>query len=150
MNTQTHDAAASQAALSFHLETFEALVHTGGAEAAARELLRLLSMLDEHYSLWGESFQAHAPVTAPERLNPHICTRLAGAITTLFCKPGFGISDDGFVAMMDYHRWLSLIFAVSSYGHGDHIIRTLNAAGSGVVDPLRLNGENLRLFCLSY
>lgn len=98
----------------------------------------------------GESFQAHAPVTAPERLNPHICTRLAGAITTLFCKPGFGISDDGFVAMMDYHRWLSLIFAVSSYGHGDHIIRTLNAAGSGVVDPLRLNGENLRLFCLSY
>ncbi|HBE4576146.1 TPA: cobalt ABC transporter permease, partial [Escherichia coli] len=52
--------------------------------------------------------------------------------------------------LMNYHRWLAIIFAVSDYRHGDHIIRNINAAGGGVISPLTLNGENLRLFCLSY
>ncbi|ECP8568130.1 cobalt ABC transporter permease, partial [Salmonella enterica subsp. enterica] len=51
---------------------------------------------------------------------------------------------------MNLHRWLALVFAVSSYDHADHIIRNINAAGGGVADPLTLNSHNLRLFCLCY
>ncbi|MED8993389.1 cobalt ABC transporter permease [Escherichia coli] len=134
----------------FRLEAFEWRVHRGEQEAAARELLSLLRMLDRHYSEWGVGFSAFAPVSTPEQLNPHICTRLAGAITTLFSRPGFYLSDQGFADMMDQHRWLAMIFAVSAYRHGDHIIRNINPAGEGVVSPLTLNTGNLRLFCLSY
>ncbi|EAO7619272.1 cobalt ABC transporter permease, partial [Salmonella enterica] len=83
-------------------------------------------------------------------MNRQLCTRIAGAVTTLFSRPDFTVSDSGYVQLMNLHRWLALIFAVSSYGHADHIIRNLNAAGGGVVDPLTLNGHNLRLFCLCY
>ncbi|EBB0104828.1 cobalt ABC transporter permease, partial [Salmonella enterica] len=84
-------------------------------------------------------------------LNRQLCTRIAGAVTTLFSRQDFTVSDGGYVQLMDLHRWLALIFAVSLYRHADHIIRNINAAGGGgVVDPLTLNSHNLRLFCLCY
>lgn len=134
----------------FNLEVFEWRVHTTETELACRELVFLLGELDRMYGLWSESFRACTPGQAPEGLNRHICTRLAGAVTTLFSRPGFSISDEGYVRLMNLHRWLALVFAVSSYDHADHIIRNINAAGGGVVDPLRLNSHNLRLFCLCY
>ncbi|EGY1541421.1 cobalt ABC transporter permease [Salmonella enterica] len=143
-------AVSPQAVSLFTLETFEWRVHTGQTEQAGRELLFLLSELDRHYGQWGDRIRAYAPGQAPEALNQHLCTRLAGAITALFSRPGFSLSDTGYVQLMNLHRWLALIFAVSSYRHGDHIIRNLNAAGGGKVDPLTLNGSNLRLFCLCY
>lgn len=136
--------------LLFNLEHFEWRVHTAQTEQACRELVFLLGELDRHYGQWGEHFTAFAPGQTPAGLNRHLCTRLAGAITTLFSRPGLSISDTGYVQLMNLHRWLALIFAVSSYRHADHIIRNLNAAGGGVVDPLTLNAGNLRLFCLSY
>lgn len=134
----------------FCLETFEWRAHCGDQETAARELLYLLRILDRNYASWGKLFSAHAPVSAPEELNTHICTRLAGAITALFSRPGFSISNVGFAEMMNYHRWLAVIFAVSSYRHGDHIIRNINASGGGLVDPLTLDENNIHLFCLCY
>ncbi|HIB1592678.1 cobalt ABC transporter permease [Salmonella enterica] len=134
----------------FQLESFEWRVHTDQTELACRELVFLLEELDRFYGLWGERFRAFAPGQVPAGLNRHLCTRLAGAITTLFSRPGFSISDTGYVKLMNLHRWLALIFAVSSYRHADHIIRNLNAAGGGVVNPLTLNAGNLRLFCLCY
>lgn len=83
-------------------------------------------------------------------LNCQLCTRIAGAVTMLFSRPDFTVSDNSYVQLMNLHRWLALIFAVSSYGNADHIIRNINAVGGGVVDPLTLNGHNLRLFCLCY
>ncbi|WP_139817117.1 cobalt ABC transporter permease [Escherichia coli] len=138
------------AGLTFRLETFEWQVHRGHNEDAARELISLLQLLDRHYAQWGPGFSAWAPGVQGEEINPHICTRIAGGITALFSRPGFMVSDSGFETMMNYHRWLAMIFAVSEYRHGDHIIRNINAAGGGVTDPLTLNGDNLRLFCLSY
>lgn len=134
----------------FNLEHFEWRVHTAQTELACRELVFLLGELDRHYGQWGEHFTAFAPGQTSTGVNRHLCTRLAGAITTLFSRPGFSISDTGYVHLMNLHRWLALIFAVSSYRHADHIIRNLNASGGGVVDPLTLNAGNLRLFCLSY
>ncbi|HAG0017819.1 TPA: hypothetical protein G8O67_005215, partial [Salmonella enterica] len=99
----------------FNLEQFEWRVHTEQTELACRELVFLLGELDRHYGLWGDAFRAFAPGQTPAGLNRHLCTRLAGAITTLFSRPGFSISDTGYVQLMNLHRWLALIFAVSSY-----------------------------------
>lgn len=134
----------------FNLENFEWLVTQDDAEAAARALRLLLEQLERNYGQWGPVFSGYAPGMFPEELNRHVCTRLAGAITTLFSRPGFQVSHDGFVQLMNLHRWLALIFAVSGYRHADHIIRNINAAGGGVVDPLTLNAGNLQLFCLCY
>ena len=147
---ESDEANAPPALTLFNLETFEWRVHSDQTELACRELLFLLSELDRHYGMWGAQFQAFAPGQTPQTVNRHLCTRLAGAITALFSHPGLSISDAGYVQLMNLHRWLALIFAVSSYRHGDHIIRNLNAAGGGVVDPLTLNAGNLRLFCLCY
>ncbi|EFE8234379.1 cobalt ABC transporter permease [Escherichia coli] len=152
MMSHTPDKASApeQAGLAFRLETFEWQVHQGLNEEAARSLISLLKLLDSNYAQWGTGFSAWAPGLTEEEVNPHLCTRIAGSITALFSRPGFMVSDSGFAEMMNYHRWLAIIFAVSEYRHGDHIIRNINAAGGGVIDPLTLNGENLRLFCLSY
>lgn len=134
----------------FSLESFEAEVHLEDHEPAARSLLFLLSQLDSHYGQWGERFVAYAPGRGYAGVNVHLCTRLAGAVTTLLSRPDFTVSDEGYVRLMGYHRWLALIFAVSPYRHGDHIIRNHNAAGRGMIDPLTLNAGNLKLFCLCY
>ncbi|HBZ9867670.1 TPA: cobalt ABC transporter permease [Salmonella enterica subsp. houtenae] len=134
----------------FCLEQFEWASQAGDVEAACRSLVFMLEQLDKCYGLWGPDFHAYTPDIAPLALNQHLCTRLAGAVTTLFSRPGFSVSDNGYIQIMNLHRWLALIFAVSSYGHGDHIIRNINAAGGGVIDPLTLNANNLRLFCLCY
>ncbi|MGK0600915.1 cobalt ABC transporter permease [Yokenella regensburgei] len=134
----------------FNLEQFEYQVTQPDSEPATRMLLLLLEQLDHHYGQWGPLFSAYVPGEVPDGLNRTLCTRIAGAVTTLFSRPDFTVSDDGYVHLMNLHRWLALIFAVSGYGHADHIIRNINAAGGGVVDPLTLNGHNLRLFCLCY
>lgn len=134
----------------FNLEQFEYLVTQPDTEQAARMLLFLLEQLDRNYGQWGPRFSAYSPGTALEGLNPVLCTRIAGAVTTLFSRPDFTVSEEGYVQLMNLHRWLALVFAVSLYRHADHIIRNINAAGGGVVDPLTLNGHNLHLFCLCY
>ncbi|HDI3023863.1 TPA: cobalt ABC transporter permease [Cronobacter turicensis] len=141
---------ADQKGLTFSLENFEWQVQQGLNEEASWALIYLLQLLDSHYAQWGAGFSAWAPGMTEEEINPHICTRIAGAITTLFSRPGFMVSDRGFEELMNYHRWLAIIFAVSGYRHGDHIIRNINAAGGGVITPLTLDGDYLRLFCLSY
>ncbi|EGG4290482.1 hypothetical protein HIX62_004565, partial [Salmonella enterica] len=134
----------------FNLEQFEYQVTQPDTEQAARMLLFLLEQLDRNYGQWGPRFSAYSPGTALEGLNPVLCTRIAGAVTTLFSRPDFTVSEEGYVQLMNLHRWLALVFAVSLYRHADHIIRNINAAGGGVVDPLTLNGHNLHLFCLCY
>lgn len=149
--TTTPDASPTQNPVTtLDLERFEWLALRGEPEVAARHLVFLLAQLDANYARWGDHIISHAGVPAPHLPGRHLCTRIAGAVTALFCRVDFSVSEEGFRRLMDLHRWLALIFAVSSYGNGDHIIRTLNAAGGGVCDPLTLNSTNLRLFCLSY
>ncbi|ECI2267624.1 hypothetical protein AHY55_25460, partial [Salmonella enterica subsp. enterica] len=74
----------------FQLERFEWLVNTRDTEAAGRELVFLLNQLDQQYGEWGSQVSAFAPGQA-QTLNVHLCTRLAGAITTLFSRPDFNL-----------------------------------------------------------
>ncbi|EQA8868581.1 cobalt ABC transporter permease [Citrobacter braakii] len=133
----------------FQFEAFEALVNTNQYEEAGRQLAFILNQLDQQYGEWGASvsIRAQGPQSV---LNVHLCTRLAGAITTLFSDPGFNLSQEGYSGLMGVHRWLALIFAVSPYRNADHIIRNRNAAGAGISDPLTINGSNIYLFCLCY
>ncbi|WP_394853553.1 cobalt ABC transporter permease [Citrobacter freundii] len=133
----------------FQLERFEWLVSTRDTEAAGRELVFLLNQLDQQYGEWGGLFSAFAPGQV-QTLNVHLCTRLAGAITTLFSRSDFNLSQEGFNELMGVHRWLALVFAVSPYRHADHIIRNRNPAGGGMIDPLTVNNDNIYLFCLCY
>lgn len=134
----------------FCLERFEWQVYAGESEQACHELIFLLKQLDSHYAQWGPNVRAFTPKIHTNVLNRHVCTRIAGAVTALFSRPGFTVSDHGFAILMNLHRWLSLIFSVSSYRNGDHIIRNINAQKGGTINPLVLNSGNLKVFCLSY
>lgn len=126
----------------FNLEQFEFQVTQPDTELAARMLFFLLEQLDSNYGQWGPQFSAYSPGTALEGLNPVLCTRIAGAVTTLFSRPDFTVSDGGYIQLMNLHRWLALIFAVSLYRHADHIIRNINAAGGGVVNRGQTAADN--------
>ncbi|MFS6817604.1 cobalt ABC transporter permease [Citrobacter meridianamericanus] len=133
----------------FQLEMFEALVNTNQYEECGRLLTFILNQLDQQYGEWGEHVSALTTVSK-DRLNIHICTRLAGAITTLLSNPNFNLSLEGYRGLMGVHRWLALVFAVSPYRNADHIIRNRNVAGAGVSKPLTINNRNIYLFCLCY
>ncbi|MGL4859142.1 MAG: cobalt ABC transporter permease [Enterobacteriaceae bacterium] len=134
----------------FNLERFEYLVNINAQEEACNELLFLLGQVDNFYGQWGNNITANTKGLTANQINRRICTRLAGAITELFARPDFALTDDGFVRLMLYYRWLAMIFAVSGYGHADHIIFSHNIAGGGRTDSLTLNENTFKIFCLSY
>lgn len=139
--------ASTEKKISFELERFEWLVNCQ-AEETFEQLLFLLRDLNCNYGMWGGGFKVHSLFPGADLT--HVCTRLAAALTTLFSRPGLTVDRNLFEALMDHHRWLALIFAVSSFRNADHIIRTQNAAGGGVSDRIALTPSNLRLFCLCY
>lgn len=138
-----------KSSLSFSLEHFEWLVHTDRYEEASQALLELLKGINRQYGLFPETFSWHPSNLSINETFSHICTRLAGAITTLFSNKNFEVSDQGYLLLMEYHRWLSLIFSVSAYNNGDHIIRNINDEG-GRIDPISIHDGNIKQFCLSY
>lgn len=132
---------------SFDLERFEFLVNDSTEEAFGH-LLFVLRELNEQYGAWGPNFVVNS--VYPDADAQHFCTRLASAITTLLSRPHLVLSEYYYAAIMDHHRWLATIFAVSAFRNGDHIIRSQNGAGGGVHDRITLNANNLRIFCLCY
>ncbi|MGL4861474.1 MAG: hypothetical protein ACRC5A_17425, partial [Enterobacteriaceae bacterium] len=134
----------------FNLERFEYLVNINAQEEATNELLFLLSQVDNYYGQWGGQVTANTNSVSAGEINQHVCTRLAGAITTLFSRPNFGLTEEGFIKLMLFYRWLAMIFAVSGYRNGDHIIFSHNIAGGGQTESLTINSETFKIFCLSY
>lgn len=134
----------------FRLEHFEWLVTTDDRDGAVAHLAFLLAELDRHYGGWGPAFIAHVPALPPPDLLRHLCTRVVSAVTTLLSKPSFVLAPVEYRQLMGCHRWLALIFAVSPFRNADHIIRSRNEAGGGVVDALTIGPQTMRLFCLCY
>jgi hypothetical protein len=79
----------------------------------------------------------------------HILTRIAAATTALFSDPEFHFSETGFIQVIQYHRWISVLFAVSPFRNSDHIIRSFNQNGP-FSSPLQVDNNNLAKFCLLY
>ncbi|MDA5536001.1 glycosyltransferase [Yersinia mollaretii] len=130
----------------FSLPYFEFLVCTRRYEEAGQILVFMLEELDAHYGRWDVFSLKKQPLQEQE----HYCSRLAAAIGTLFSDPGFVLSDKGFLQLINFHRWIALIFAASPFLHADHVITNLNQAGEGCVHPLRFERNNFLKFCLMY
>lgn len=130
----------------FSLPYFEFLVCVRRYEAAGRLLVLMLDQLDTQYGRWDVFSLQQQPIQQQE----HYCNRLAAAIGNLLSDPGFVVSDKGFLQLINFHRWIALIFAASPFGHADHVITNLNQAGEGCAHPLRFERNNFLKFCLMY
>lgn len=134
----------------FSLEKFEYLCYSRQQEPAARELVRLLALIDRHYGQISEKFSLTAsPAVPASELEQHVLTRLTGAISALMSDPGFHISPDGFGQLIHFQRWLAALFGASHFINADHILQSLKLDGPDseafVVRPL-----DLVKFCLLY
>lgn len=139
----------------FSLEKFEFLCYSRQHEPAAKELVRLLAILDKQYGQLGATFQAKPLAGINEQdVDQHVLARMAGAISTLFADPGFNISEPGFLLLMPYHRWISSVFAASPFRNADHVIRSLNIEGPEIEGEerksFRVAPQHYFKFCLLY
>lgn len=125
-------------------------------ETACNELLAILGELDKQF---GHCFtiECDYPAQLESMGNEkivHFCQRVANAVTELFhAKNDFGISRSGFGRFMTFHRWLSLVFATSTFVNADHIIRTyhIGAPEEANTNLQITNNENNWLkFCILY
>ncbi|MCS4249641.1 peptide transporter [Pseudomonas sp. BIGb0164] len=134
----------------FSLEAFEYLCYSRDHEGGARELVRLLQLIDRNYGKLSEQFSLSvSPALTPGELESHVLTRLTCAITALFSDPGFSISPGGFGQLINLQRWLSSLFAASAFINADHILRSLNLLGPGG-NGYRIAEQDLVKFCLLY
>ncbi|MFI3190791.1 hypothetical protein BCS42_09475 [Crenothrix sp. D3] len=138
--------------MDFQLERFECLAYSRQYELAMQELLKLLQMLDSGYGSFNENFSSssiQAMQVTSDLIDLHILTRIAAATTALFSDPEFHFSETGFIQVIQYHRWISVLFAVSPFRNADHIIRSFNLNGH-FSTPLQMDNSNLAKFCLLY
>lgn len=138
--------------MDFQLEKFECLAYSRQYELAMQELLKLLQMLDSGYGSFNENFSSctiQAMQVNADLVDLHILTRIAAATTALFSDPEFHFSETGFIQVIQYHRWITVLFAVSPFRNSDHIIRSFNQNGP-FSTPLQVDNHNLAKFCLLY
>jgi hypothetical protein len=158
-SSQTPDPAApsapstSPAPAPFSLEKFEFLCYSRQRETAARELVRLLKLIDINYGRLDAQFmlvRSAAIDLMPESLrDQHLLNRVAGAVSALFSDPGFHISVSGFGQLIPFQRWLSALFAASAFVNCDHILRSLNALGPDATG-FEVAERDLPKFCFLY
>ena len=137
--------------MGFSLEHFEYLAYSRQHEEAARELIALLTALDNNYGLPGDNFsvQPLSSVQASE-LNDHVVTRITSAISCLFADSQFQLSRPGFGQMLLTHRWLSSLFAASPFRNADHVVRAWNIKGKGDLHDVEINNRDIIKLCLLY
>ncbi len=136
----------------FNLERFEYCCYLKKQEEATQELLTILKIFDKNYGALDGSFSANplkSSTTSPETIDQHILTRICSAITTLFVDPEYTISDDGFLLMMPFHRWISALFASTHFKNADHVIRALNLSQEAN-SPFEISQKYLTKFWLLY
>ncbi|MGO0788488.1 peptide transporter [Herbaspirillum seropedicae] len=134
----------------FSLDNFEYLCYARQHEAAARELVRLLALIDRHYGqLTGQFPLSVSPAVPAAALEQHILSRITSAISALFSDPSFHISPDGFGQLIHFQRWLAALFAASPFIHADHILRALNPGGPQA-KTVEVKPLDLVKFCLLY
>src|ERR1700737_4606187 len=98
--------------MSFNLAKFEHLTYNRKYEEAGRELLGLLRQLDGNYGVLDSQFEATAQSSlAANAVDEHLLARLVSALTALSVDSEFQLSDVGFANLLNFHRWLSSIFA---------------------------------------
>lgn len=134
----------------FSLDHFETLAYGRQHEPAMREFMRLLQMLDRNYGGLDSAFQAS--VTADLSgidADPHIINRICGALSALFSDPALNLSVNGGRKLFYLHRWISTLFAASTFRNADHVLHALNLNGPGA-SAVQIRREHLLKFCILY
>jgi hypothetical protein len=134
----------------FSLSRFESSCYARQHEAATREFVALLTMLDRNYGGLDHGFVAKptANMVGVDQ-DPHIINRICSALSTLFSDPAFNLSFDGYRQLLYFHRWIATLFAASSFCNADHILRALNIKGPDA-RAVEVNSGNIAKFCLLY
>jgi hypothetical protein len=134
----------------FSLGRFESNCYARNHEAAAREFMALLGMLDRNYGALDPGFVAKPTANlGGADQDPHIINRICSALSALFSDPQFNLSFEGFRQMLFLHRWIATLFAASSFRNADHILRALNLNGPDAAD-VQVAGKDLIKFCLLF
>ncbi|MDB5990789.1 MAG: spy [Herbaspirillum sp.] len=134
----------------FSLEKFEYLCYSRQQEPAARELVKLLLLIDRNYGKLDKNFMLTlSSVVSPEERDQHGLTRITSAISALFSDPSFHISPDGFGQLITFQRWLSALFAASPFVNCDHILKSLNFLGPDA-KAFQVTERDLVKFCILY
>lgn len=134
----------------FSLERFEYLAYGRRHEESAREMLKLLALLDRQYGALGTLGGAPSGAALAELRDAHFATRIAAALTAMFSDPGFFLSPTGFRQLVMWHRWVAVIFGASPFGNADHVLHLLNLNGFDDRNRITLDDRNLLKFCLLY
>ncbi|MGO9803447.1 MAG: peptide transporter [Steroidobacteraceae bacterium] len=133
-----------------NLEEFEHLAYTRQRAAAVQQLLQLLRGIDANSGLLGPGFVASSQsALAGAAVDEHLTARITAAITVLATDPGFTLSGEEYLALLEYHGWLGALFAASRFGNADHVLRALSPNGA-TSRNLQIPGRNLPAFCLFY
>lgn len=134
----------------FSLEKFEYLCYSRQQEPAARELVRLLLLIDRNYGKLASNFSLSvSPAVPAAALEQHVLTRVTSTISALFSDPSFHISPDGFGQLINFQRWLSSLFGASHFINCDHILRSLNLGGPDA-EVYQVKPLDLIKFCILY
>ncbi|WP_288393548.1 peptide transporter [uncultured Herbaspirillum sp.] len=134
----------------FSLEKFEYLCYGRKQEAAARELVRLLMLIDRHYGQLAGNFSLQvSPAVTQAELEQHMLTRITSAISALLSDPSFHISPNGFGQLINFQRWLAALFGASHFINADHILRSLKLGGPQA-EVFEVKPLDLVKFCLLY
>jgi len=134
----------------FSLENFEYLCYARQQEPAARELVRLLQLIDRQYGQLSGKFSLQvSPAVTQAELEQHMLTRVTSAISALLSDPSFHLSPNGFGQLINFQRWLSALFGASHFINADHILRSLNFGGPQS-EVFEVKPLDLVKFCLLY
>ncbi len=135
----------------FNLEHYEYHVYTRNFEAATQDLLALLGMLDRNLGQFNEDFIARptSSVLGGEDYDTHVLTRLAAATASMLADPGFKLSSRGIGELLNWHRWLSTLFAAGPLRNADTVLRALNLRGVES-EQIEVREGDLYKLCLMY
>lgn len=134
----------------FSLGRFESNCYARNHEAAAREFMALLGMLDRNYGALDPGFVAKPTANlGGADQDPHIINRICSALSALFSDPNFNLSFQGFRNMLFLHRWIATLFAASSFRNADHILRALNLNGADAQE-VQIRSEHMVKFAMLF
>jgi hypothetical protein len=135
--------------MAFNLKQFEFSVYNHEHESASLQLIELLHLIDLDYGRLNNAvveLNVQSGIVA-NHYDDHILGRIAAAITALFTDANFTLTDQGFLRIASYHRWLAGIFAAGPFGNADHILRSLNQHGAKV-DEIQVSNKDLSKYIL--
>ena len=135
----------------FSLERFEQLCYRRKHEEAARELIKLLKILDNSYGQLGLVGTSRSGTSwQEEQRDSHIITRLTSAMSALFSDPDFYVSVSGFHQFILLHRWIAMLFGASSFANADHILHPLNLSDLSQPGDFQVSHKDLLKFTMLY